>query len=102
VPRCKGLETKDRLQFQQVLAACLGALAIVRPRLWWHLQLRSHHTQQRRKRLHIYREHHAGKAHVAELYREAKTIGWAAPLPDDGEVGFVERVVADQVLLGFR
>src|SRR3546814_6541697 len=74
----------------------------VRPGFGWHLQLRGYQTQQRRKRLRIYREHHAGIAHVAELHGEAQEVGWTAPLPDDREVGFAERVVADQVLHGDR
>jgi hypothetical protein len=39
---------------------------------------------------------------VAELHREAQPIGRAAPLPDDGEVAFAERVVTDQLILGVR
>mgnify|MGYP003494415919 CR=1 FL=1 len=44
----------------------------------------------------------ARKAQVAELHREAQPIGRAAPLPDDGEVAFAERVVTDQLILGVR
>jgi hypothetical protein len=29
-------------------------------------------------------------------------VGWSAPLPDDREIGFAERVVTDQLILGVR
>jgi hypothetical protein len=90
------------LQFQKVLAACLGPLAVIRPGFEWHLQLRCHQTQQWRERLLVYREHHAGIAHVAELHGEAQAVGRATPLPDDGQVGFTKRVVTDQLIFGVR
>jgi len=39
---------------------------------------------------------------LAELHGEAQAVGRAASLPDDGEVGFAERVVTDQLILGVR
>ncbi|KNY36813.1 hypothetical protein RQ27_20190, partial [Acinetobacter baumannii] len=39
---------------------------------------------------------------VTELHREAQPIGWPAPLSDDREVGIVECVMSDQVVLGVR
>ena len=44
----------------------------------------------------------SGSARVAELHREAQAVGWAAPLPDDGQVALAERVVTDQIILGVR
>src|SRR6218665_3975172 len=44
----------------------------------------------------------ARKAQVAEGPREAQPVGRAAPLPDDGQVAFAERVVTDQVILFVR
>ena len=37
-----------------------------------------------------------------EVFRFDHCDGRAAPLPDDGEVGFAERVVTDQLILGVR
>ena len=44
----------------------------------------------------------AGKAQVAELYREAQPVCRPASLPDDRQIGVAERVVADQIILGVR
>ena len=34
VPRCERLEAEERLQFQQVLAACLGPQTVICPSVW--------------------------------------------------------------------
>ena len=46
-------------------------------------------AQPRERRL-IDAKDDAGKAQVAKLHREAQAVGWPAPLPNDGEIGFAE------------
>jgi hypothetical protein len=40
-------------------------------------------------------EHPGGVAHVADLHREPQPVCTSSSLANDGQVGFVERVVAD-------
>jgi len=44
--------------------------------------------------------HHTWIAHVATLHPKPQVICSAAPLADDGEIGFTEGIIADQVCLG--
>ena len=66
------------------------------------LELVGDQFQQGRKRRLIDAQDDTRKAQVTELHGEAQPVGRAAPLPDDGEVGFAERVVTDQLILGVR
>jgi hypothetical protein len=66
------------------------------------LELVGDQFQQGRKRRLIDAQDDTRKAQVAELHGEAQPVGRAAPLPDDGQVGFAERVVTDQLILGVR
>jgi hypothetical protein len=98
----EGLETEHRLQLAQVLAPGLLSLAVFIPAFDTDLDLVGDQFQQGRQRRLIDAKDDTRKAQVAELHGEAQPVGRAASLPDDGEVGFAERVVADQVLLGVR
>lgn len=96
------LEAEHRLQLDQVLASGLLTLPVLVPAFDADLELVGDQSQQWRERWLISAKDDAGKAQVAELHREAQPIGRAAPLPDDGEVAFAERVVTDQLILGVR
>ncbi len=98
----EGLEAEHRLQLDQVLAPGLLPLPVLVPAFDADLELVGDQFQQGRERRLIDAKDDAGKAQVAELHREAQPVGRAAPLPDDGEVGFAERVVTDQLILGVR
>jgi hypothetical protein len=96
------LEAEHRLQLDQVLAPGLLPLPVLVPAFDADLELVGDQSQQGRKRRLISAKDDAGKAQVAELHREAQPVGRAAPLPDDGQVAFAERVVTDQLILGVR
>ncbi len=98
----KGLEAEHRLQFDQVLAPGLLPLPVFVPAFDADLELVGDQFQQGRKRRLIDAQDDTRKAQVTELHGEAQPVGRAAPLPDDGEVGFAERVVTDQLILGVR
>ncbi len=98
----KGLEAEHRLQFDQVLAPGLLPLPVFVPAFDADLELVGDQFQQGRKRRLIDAQDDTKKAQVTELHGEAQPVGRAAPLPDDGEVGFAERVVTDQLILGVR
>ncbi len=92
------LEAEHRLQLDQVLASGPLTLPVLVPAFDADLELVGDQSQQWRERWLISAKDDAGKAQVAELHREAQPIGRAAPLPDDGEVAFAERVVTDQLI----
>ena len=98
----EGLETEHRLQLDQVLAPGLLPLPVLVPAFDADLELFGDHFQQGLERRLIDAEDDARKAQVAELHGEAQAVGRAPPLPDDGDVGFAERVVTDQLILGVR
>lgn len=56
--------------------------------------------QQGRERRLGNAEDDAGEAQVAKLDGETQAVGRPAPLADDGKVGFAQRVVPDQVVVG--
>ncbi|MCY1368065.1 hypothetical protein D9M69_550260 [compost metagenome] len=96
------LEAEHRLQLDQVLAPGLFPLPVLVPAFDANLELVGDQSQQGRKRWLIDAKDDAWKAQVAELHGEAQAVGRAAPLTDDGQVGFAERVVTDQLILGVR
>jgi hypothetical protein len=96
------LKAEHRLQFDQVLAPSLFPLSVLAPALNADLELVGDQLQQGRERRLIDAKDDAGKTQVAELHGEAQPVGRAAPLPDDGQVAFAERVVTDQLILGVR
>ena len=98
----EGLEAEHRLQLHQVLAPGLLPLPVVVPAFDADLELVGDQFQQRLERRLIDAKNDAGKAQVAKLHGEAQPVGWPAPLPDDGEVGFVECVMSNQFVLGVR
>ncbi len=98
----EGLEAEHRLQFDQVLAPGLLPLSVLAPTFDIDLDLVGDQLQQGRKRWLIDAKDDTRKTQVAELHGEAQPVGRAAPLPDDGQVAFAERVVTDQVILGIR
>ena len=79
---------------------CLFALAVLAPTFHWYLELRGHHAQQGRKRRFIDAQEDARESQVAKLHSEAQSIRSAATLTDHRQVGFIERVVTDQFVLG--
>ena len=98
----EGPETEHGLQLAQVLAPGLLPLAVLVPAFDADLELVGDQLQQGRNGSCIDAQDDAGKAQVTELHREAQPIGWPAPLSDDREVGIVECVMSDQVVLGVR
>src|SRR5690606_13990092 len=85
------LEAEHRLQLDQVLAPGLFPLPVLVPAFDANLELVGDQSQQGRKRWLIDAKDDAWKAQVAELHGEAQAVGRAAPLTDDGQVGFAVR-----------
>ena len=96
----EGLESKHRLQLDQVLPPCLLALAVMVPASHRHLELCGHHAQQGQKWRIIDAQEDARESQVAKLHGEAQSIRGAATLTDHRQVGFVERVVPYQFVFG--
>src|SRR5260363_189012 len=97
--RGEGLKAEYRLQFDMVLAPGLLPMSVLVPAFDTDLELADNLFQQGWKRRLIDTQDDPGIAHVAKQHGETQTIGRAAPLPDDGQIAFTERVVADQLIL---
>ncbi len=89
-------------QFLGMLAAGHVALAVLCPTHRVGLDLLGHPHDDRLGQLAVGAQRIAGVAQQAELHRETQTVGVAAPLADQRQVGVVEGVVADQIILVFR
>src|SRR5260364_40919 len=74
-------------------------MSVLVPAFDTDLELADNLFQQGWKRRLIDTQDDPGIAHVAKQHGETQTIGRAAPLPDDGQIAFTERVVADQLIL---
>ncbi len=96
----EGPETEHGLQLAQVLAPGLLPLAVLfqLSTPTWSWSATSFNKGGNGSQF-IDARDDAGKAQVTELHREAQPIGWPAPLSDDREVGIVECVMSDQVVL---
>ncbi len=88
-------------QLQGVLATGHVALAVLCPARRIGLDLLGHPQDDRLGQLAVSAQRVAGVAQQAELHGEAEAVGVAAPLTDQRQVGVVEGVVADQVILAF-
>jgi hypothetical protein len=76
----KGPEAVCRLQFLEMLTACLVTAAVVVPERGGHFQLLRGDFEQWREGAFALLQHYARKAQVAELDGEAEPVGWAAVL----------------------
>ena len=94
-------EPKRCLQFRQVFAPSLLALAIRGPVRDRQLQLGGHKRKQGGRRQLIQPQHHARKAQVTELYGEPQAIGRAPVLVNQRQVSFTESVLPDELLRAF-
>ena len=93
VLRCsEALQAQVGLQFEQVLAARLGPLAVSAPGIRGHLDLGGHHPQQGHERCRICPQDRAGEPKVAKLDSETQPVRRPAPLADECQVGIAEGV----------
>ena len=93
------LKAEDCLEFRKMLSPGLWTVSIVGPTLNGNLELIGDKMQKRCEGELVRAEHHARKAEVAELHREAEAIGSATMLSDDRSVGFAQGIAPDQVVL---
>ena len=98
----EGLESEQRLKLDQMLPPGLLALTVLIPVFHRYFELRRHHTQQGRKRWLIDTQDDARKSQIAKLDSKAKPVCRPAMLANDQQVGFTERVVPDEFILGSR
>jgi hypothetical protein len=98
----EGLESEQRLKLNQMLPPGLLALTVLIPAFLRHFELRRHHAQQGRERWLINTQDDARKSQIAKLNSKAKPVFRPAMLANDGQVGFTERVVPDELILGSR
>ena len=89
-------------QFLGMLATGHVALAVLCPARRLGLDLLRHPQDDRLGQLAVGSQRVTGVAQQAELHGEAEAVGVAASLADQRQVGVVEGVVADQVILAFR
>lgn len=82
-----------------MLSPRLCPISILCPCLLRDLQLSRHELEQWPERMLGNAERDSGKTQVAEVHRKAEPIGCAAPLPYDCQVGFIQRVSANQPFL---
>nr|AYU67961.1 hypothetical protein D0358_00092 [Escherichia coli] len=85
-----------------MLATGHVALAVLCPARRLGLDLLRHPQDDRLGQLAVGSQRVTGVAQQAELHGEAEAVGVAASLADQRQVGVVEGVVADQVILAFR
>ncbi len=86
-------------QFLGMLATGHVALAVLCPARRLGLDLLRHPQDDRLGQLAVGSQRVTGVAQQAELHGEAEAVGVAASLADQRQVGVVEGVVADQVIL---
>lgn len=95
-------QSQCRLQFEQMFAARLVPLCVIRPERRRDADMFGNELQQRRRRLDTCAQDDAGVAHATELDGKAQAVGRATVLTDQRQFRFAERVVADEVIAAIR
>ena len=85
-----------------MFASRLIALPIIIPVIGGHVELAGDALQQRGKRHRLSTKHDAWISHVGKLHSKSQPVRIAAPLTDQRQIGFTERVMLDQFVAALR